>query len=154
MQYNLWSMLILRFICENSTRIIVASSTDPAVLKTGSQALVCLFLPNLYTNFTILSNTPLICQCALICTHSYCILDQGRVFWSPIRTFKMCIASHILVTGSVNGSQNVYCVSDYCQRLWHMYSSIRSESRRPDVKWHLYILPGDFLCGSKLIAQY
>jgi hypothetical protein len=37
----------------------------------------------------------------------------------------------------------VHCVSDYCQRLWHMYSSIRSESRRPDVKWHLYILPGD-----------
>jgi hypothetical protein len=25
----------------------------------------------------------------------------------------MCIASPILVTGSVNGSQNVYCVSDY-----------------------------------------
>jgi hypothetical protein len=61
-----------------------------------------------------------------------------RVFWSPIRTFKMCIASLILVTGSVNGSQNVYCVSDYCQ-------SIRSESRRLDVKWHLYILPGNFL---------
>ena len=59
----------------------------------------------------------------------------------------MCIASPILVTGSVNGSHNVYCVSDYCQRLWHMYSSIRSESHRPDVKWHLYILPGDFLCG-------
>ena len=38
----------------------------------------------------------------------------------------MCIASPILVTGSVNGSQNVYCVSDYCQRLWHMYSGIRS----------------------------
>jgi hypothetical protein len=53
----------------------------------------------------------------------------GCVFWSPIWTFKMCIASPILVTGSVNGSQNVYCVSDYCQRLWHMYSSIRSESR-------------------------
>jgi hypothetical protein len=67
-----------------------------------------------------------------------------RVFWSlaPIRTFKMCIASPILVTGSVNGSQNVYCVSDYCQRLWHMYSSILSESRWSDVKWHLYILPG------------
>ena len=28
------------------------------------------------------------------------VLDQGRVFWSPIRTFKMCIASPILVTGS------------------------------------------------------
>jgi hypothetical protein len=27
------------------------------------------------------------------------------------------IASPILVTGSVNGSQNMYCVSDYCQRL-------------------------------------
>jgi hypothetical protein len=53
----------------------------------------------------------------------------------------MCIASPILVTSSINGSQNVYCVSDYCQRLWHMYSSIQ-ESRRPDVKWHLYILPG------------
>ena len=25
---------------------------------------------------------------------------------------------------------------------------------RPDVKWHLYILPGDFLCGPKLIAQF
>jgi hypothetical protein len=61
---------------------------------------------------------------------------------------------NILVTGSVNGSQNVYCVSDYCQRLWHMYSSIRSESRRPNVKWHLYILPGDFMCGPKLITQY
>jgi hypothetical protein len=127
--------------------------------------------------------------------------------WSPIRTFKMCIASPILVTGTVNWSQNVYCVSDYnscinwvkigkqepgspfsklldphlmqqwfwgyfhkkilrltlivsyiglfkwsqnvycvsdyCQRLWHMYSWIRSESRRPDVRWHLYILPGN-----------
>ena len=62
-----------------------------------------------------------------------------------MRTFKMCIASPILVTGSVNGSQNVYCVSNYCQRLWHMYSSIQSEFRQPDVKWHLYILPGDFL---------
>jgi hypothetical protein len=39
----------------------------------------------------------------------------------------------------------VHCVSDYCQILWHMYSGIRSEARRPDVKWHLYILPGDFL---------
>jgi hypothetical protein len=29
----------------------------------------------------------------------------------------------------------------------------RSESHRPDVKWHLYILPGDFLCGPKLITQ-
>jgi hypothetical protein len=57
--------------------------------STGFQALVCQFLPNLYTNFTKLSNTPLIRQCALICTHSFCILDQGRVFWSPIRTFKM-----------------------------------------------------------------
>ena len=66
----------------------------------------------------------------------------------------MCIASPILVTGSDNGSQNVHCVSDYCQILWHMYSSIRSESRRPDVKWHLYILPDDFLCGPKLIMQY
>jgi hypothetical protein len=54
---------------------------------------------------------------------------------------------------SVNWSQNVFCVSDYCQRLWHMYSSIRSESRRPDVKWHLYILPGDFLCGPKLMKR-
>jgi flagellar biosynthesis protein FlhB len=32
--------------------------------------LVCQFLPNLYTNFTKLSNTPMIRQCALICTHS------------------------------------------------------------------------------------
>ena len=63
--------------------------------------------------------------------------------WSPIRTFKTCIASPILVTGTVKWSQNVYCVSDYCQRLWHMYSCIRSESRRPDVRWHLYILPGN-----------
>ena len=46
---------------------------------------------------------------------------------------KMCIATPILVTGSANGSQKVYYVSDYCQRLWRMYSSIRSESRRPDV---------------------
>ena len=38
----------------------------------------------------------------------------------------------------------MHCVSDYCQILWHMYSGIRSEARRPDVKWHLYILPGDF----------
>ena len=136
------SMLILNFFCENSPRIIAASGTDPAVLKTGSQALVCQYFPNLYTNFTKLSNTLLIRQCVLICTHSSCILDQGREFWSPIRTFKMCIASPILVTGSVNWSQNVYCVSDYCQGLWHMYSSIRSESRRQDVKWHLYILPG------------
>jgi hypothetical protein len=113
-----------------------------------------LLFADLYTNFTKLSNTLLIRQCVLICTHSSCILDQGREFWSPIRTFKMCIASPILVTGSVNWSQNVYCVSDYCQGLWHMYSSIRSESRRPDVKWHLYILPGDFLCGPKLITQY
>ena len=57
-------MLILRFICENSPRIIAASGADPAVLKTGSQVLVCQFLPNLYTNFTKLLNTPLICQCA------------------------------------------------------------------------------------------
>ena len=64
--------------------------------------------------------------------------------WSPIRTFKTCIASPILVTGTIKWSQNVYCVSDYCQRLWHMmYSCIRSESRRPDVRWHLYILPGN-----------
>ena len=63
--------------------------------------------------------------------------------WSPIRTFKMCIAAPILVTGTVKWSQNVYCVSDYCQRLWHMYSCIRSESRRPDVRWHLHILPGN-----------
>jgi hypothetical protein len=46
--------------CENSPRIIAASGADPAVLKTGSQALVYQFLPNLYTNFTKLSNTPLI----------------------------------------------------------------------------------------------
>ena len=39
-------MLILRFFCENSPRIIAASGADPAVLKTGSQALVCQFLPN------------------------------------------------------------------------------------------------------------
>ena len=63
--------------------------------------------------------------------------------WSPIRTFKTCIASPILVTGTVKWSQNVYCLSDYCQRLWHMYSWIRSESRRPDGRWHLYILPGN-----------
>ena len=63
-------MLILRFFCENSPRIIAASGADPAVLKTGSQALVCQFLPNLYTNFTKLSNTLLIRQCALIVTHS------------------------------------------------------------------------------------
>ena len=30
---------------------------------------------------------------------------------------KMCIATPILVTGSANGSQKVYYVSDYCQRL-------------------------------------
>ena len=42
----------------------------------------------------------------------------------------MCIASPILVTGTVKWSQNVYCVSDYCQRLWHMYSSI------PSLKCH------------------
>jgi hypothetical protein len=41
----------------------------------------------------------------------------GLFSQTPIRTFKMCIASPILVTGSVNGSQNVYCISDYCQRL-------------------------------------
>ena len=69
-KYNLQSMLIFRFFCENSPRIIAASGADPAVLKTGSQALVCQYLPNLYTNFTKLSNTPLIRQCALICTHS------------------------------------------------------------------------------------
>ena len=63
-------MLILRFLCENSPRIIAASDTDPAGLKTGFHALVCQFLPNLYTNFTKLSNTPLIRQCALICTNS------------------------------------------------------------------------------------
>jgi hypothetical protein len=34
------------------------------------------------------------------------------------------------------------------------YAGIRLETRRPDVKWHLYILPGDFLCGPKLITQY
>jgi hypothetical protein len=45
-------MLILRFFGENSPRIIAASGADPAVLKMGSQALVCQFLPNLYTNFT------------------------------------------------------------------------------------------------------
>ena len=53
-------MLILRFFGENSPRIIAASGADPAVLKSGSQALVCQFLPNLYTNFTKLSNTLLI----------------------------------------------------------------------------------------------
>ena len=59
-------MLILRLFCENSPRIIDASGADPAVLKTESQALVCQFLLNLYTNFTKLSNTPLIRQCALM----------------------------------------------------------------------------------------
>ena len=39
-------------------------------------------------------------------------------------------------------------IAKYCD------SGIRSEARRPDVKWHLYILPGDFLCGPKLIVQY
>jgi hypothetical protein len=57
-------------VTENSSRIIAASCAHPAVLKTRSQALVCQFLPNLYTNFTKLSNTPLLRQCALICTHS------------------------------------------------------------------------------------
>ena len=33
-------MLILRFFCENSPRIIAASGADPAVLETWSQALV------------------------------------------------------------------------------------------------------------------
>ena len=61
-------MLILRFFCENIPRIVAASGADPAVLKTGSQALVYQFLPNLYTNFTKLSNTPLNRQCAIICT--------------------------------------------------------------------------------------
>ena len=37
---------------------------------------------------------------------------------------------------SANGSQNVYCVSDYCQRLWHMYSSIRSEYGLSLLKIH------------------
>ena len=41
-------MLILIIFCENSPRIIAASGADPAVFKTGPQALVCLFLPNLY----------------------------------------------------------------------------------------------------------
>ena len=63
-------MLILRFLGENNPRIIAESGADPAVLKTRSQALVCQFLPNLFTNFTKLSNTYLIRQCALICTHS------------------------------------------------------------------------------------
>ena len=49
-------MLILRLFCEDSPKIIAASGADPAVLKTGSQALVYQFLPNLYTNFTKLSN--------------------------------------------------------------------------------------------------
>ena len=48
-------MVILRLFCENSPRIIAALGADPAVLKTGCQALVCQFLPNLYTNFTKLS---------------------------------------------------------------------------------------------------
>jgi hypothetical protein len=34
------------------------TGADPTVLKTGCQALVYQFLPNLYTNFTKLSNTP------------------------------------------------------------------------------------------------
>jgi hypothetical protein len=38
-------------IFENSPIIIAASGADPAILKTGSQALVCQFLPNLYTIF-------------------------------------------------------------------------------------------------------
>jgi hypothetical protein len=58
----------------------------------------------------------------------------------------MCIASPILVTGSVNGSQNVYCVSDYCQRLWHMYSwtkcfiSFIFTTERVFYNSHLYLL--------------
>jgi hypothetical protein len=75
-QYSLRSMVILRFFGENSPWIIAALGADPAVLKTGCQALVCQFVPNLYTNFTKLSNTPLIRQCALICTHSQCILQR------------------------------------------------------------------------------
>ena len=63
-------MLILRFLCKNNPKIIAASGAAPAVLKTGSQALVCQYLPSLYTNFTKLSNTPLVRQCALICIHS------------------------------------------------------------------------------------
>ena len=45
-------MLILRFVCENSPRIIAASGTDPAVLKTGSQVLVCQFYP-IYTQILL-----------------------------------------------------------------------------------------------------
>ena len=41
-------MLILRFFCENSPRIIAASGADPAVLKTGSQALACQSLHEFY----------------------------------------------------------------------------------------------------------
>jgi hypothetical protein len=40
----------------------------------------------------------------LILRNEFWSTQEGRVFWSPIRTFKMCIASPILVTGSVNGS--------------------------------------------------
>jgi hypothetical protein len=123
-------MLIWRFFCENSPRIIAASGADPAVLKTGPQALVCQFLPNLDTNFT-----KFIRQCALICTHSYCIFDQSPVFWSPIRTFKMCIASPILVTGSVNGHKMCIafliiakdcdtCIQVFDQRVHSTYANI------------------------------
>ena len=70
-------MLILRLFCENSPRIIAASGADPAVLKTGCQALVCQFLPNLYTNFTKLSNTPLIHQCASINMHPFLMYTSG-----------------------------------------------------------------------------
>ena len=38
-------MLILRFFCENSPRIIAASGADPAVLKTGSQAVFVKIAP-------------------------------------------------------------------------------------------------------------
>jgi hypothetical protein len=42
-------MLILRFFGENSPIIIAASGAGPAVLKTGSQALVCQFLHEFYS---------------------------------------------------------------------------------------------------------
>ena len=70
------------------------------------------------------------------------------MFLSIWLVYVVCIYSLYMpstLRGKINGSQNVHCVSDYCHILWHMYSSIRSEYHRPDVKWHLYILPGNFL---------
>jgi hypothetical protein len=109
-------------------------TNNVAVLKTGCQTLVCQFLPNLYTNFTKLSNTPLIRQCALICTHSSCILDHllERYLILPGRIYKCHLTSgrqdsdrihkymcHTIFGNNQKRNTHLFCFLGFARRMFY-----------------------------------